>query len=381
MIKSIAIRSILFAGLLSFAPSLSSAFVAITVAPPPLPVYEQPLCPGDRYLWVPGYWAWAPDVGDYYWVPGVWVLAPQVGFLWTPGWWGFEGDNYIWHAGYWGPTVGFYGGINYGFGYFGSGFVGGVWAGSVFRYNTAVWHVNTALVHNTYSNSAVINNTGLNNHMSFNGRGGISAKPTGAQEAALHEHHLEATAAQRQHELAALHDPAQRYSVNHGRPKEMALTKVTGTGEHQMATENKTASSGAEHRAPVTNKAGQKTTGTHNAAATSRTAATRQVEHNAATKPHTAATRHVEHNAAATPHTAATHHVEHNAATSHHGEHKAAAAHPVQHRVAETHQSTNNVHFEAHRSANTHPAAHSAPHQAKAVSKPQNHPRGGEKKK
>jgi hypothetical protein len=40
--------------------------VAITIAPPELPVYDQPICPGDGYIWTPGYWAYGDD--DYYWV-------------------------------------------------------------------------------------------------------------------------------------------------------------------------------------------------------------------------------------------------------------------------------------------------------------------------
>ena len=55
--------------------------------------------------------------GGYYWVPGTWVQPPRVGVLWTPGYWGFVGGVYAFHAGYWGPHVGFYGGVNYGFGY------------------------------------------------------------------------------------------------------------------------------------------------------------------------------------------------------------------------------------------------------------------------
>jgi hypothetical protein len=47
-------------------------------------------------------------------------------------------------AGYWGPHVGFYGGINYGFGYGGVGFFGGEWRGGAFAYNTAVMNVNTS---------------------------------------------------------------------------------------------------------------------------------------------------------------------------------------------------------------------------------------------
>ena len=48
-------------------------------------------------------------------------MAPEVGFLWTPGYWGWGGDGFVFYEGYWGPQVGFYGGINYGFGYFGDG--------------------------------------------------------------------------------------------------------------------------------------------------------------------------------------------------------------------------------------------------------------------
>jgi len=67
--------------------SFAQVGVSITIAPPALPIYTQPICPGDGNLWTPGYWAW--DDGDYYWVPGTWVLAPEAGFLWTPGYWGW----------------------------------------------------------------------------------------------------------------------------------------------------------------------------------------------------------------------------------------------------------------------------------------------------
>ncbi|HEY2119603.1 MAG TPA: YXWGXW repeat-containing protein, partial [Candidatus Acidoferrum sp.] len=87
-----------------FASSAAFAQVAIsvTVAPPELPVYDQPVCPGDGYIWTPGYWAWDGD--DYYWVPGTWVLAPEVGYFWTPPYWGWGGSAFIFHVGYWGPV-------------------------------------------------------------------------------------------------------------------------------------------------------------------------------------------------------------------------------------------------------------------------------------
>ncbi len=113
----------------------AGVFVSVAVAPPAIPVYEQPLCPGDGYIWTPGYWAYGDN--GYYWVDGAWVLPPYVGALYTPGWWGYGGGGYFWNAGYWGPEVGYYGGINYGFGYFGVGYYGGYWNGGRFWYNRA----------------------------------------------------------------------------------------------------------------------------------------------------------------------------------------------------------------------------------------------------
>src|ERR1700757_3161915 len=91
------------ASMLWSAPASAGVFVSINIEPPVLPVYEQPICPGDGYIWTPGYWAYGDE--GYYWVPGAWVLAPRPGFLWTPGYWGFENAVYIWHAGYWGPHI------------------------------------------------------------------------------------------------------------------------------------------------------------------------------------------------------------------------------------------------------------------------------------
>ncbi len=111
----------------------------IQQAPPAIPDYTQPPAPGDGYIWTPGYWAW--NGYGYVWVQGAWVAAPYVGALWTPGYWGWGYGGYFWNAGYWGPYVGYYGGINYGFGYFGIGFYGGYWGGGHFWYNTNYCHL------------------------------------------------------------------------------------------------------------------------------------------------------------------------------------------------------------------------------------------------
>jgi WXXGXW repeat (2 copies) len=198
-------------------PSFAQIRVSIRFGPPPLPVYEQPLCPGPNYIWTPGYWAYDYDDQDYYWVPGTWIMAPQVGFLWTPGWWGWGGDGFLFHEGFWGPVVGFYGGINYGFGYFGNGYEGGRWDHDQFYYNRAVNNVNVTEIHNVY-NTTVINNTTVN-RISYNGgEGGITARPTPEQEAAANQRHLPPVQAQVQHAQGAKSEPQQRASVNHGKP-------------------------------------------------------------------------------------------------------------------------------------------------------------------
>jgi hypothetical protein len=195
--------------------------VAITIAPPELPVYEQPICPGDGYIWTPGYWAYGDD--DYYWVPGTWVLAPEVGFLWTPSYWGWVDGGYVFYDGYWGPQVGFYGGINYGFGYFGHGFEGGRWDHDHFFYNRAVANVNVTVIHNVYETR--VNNTTVT-RVSFNGgNGGINERPTSQEEAAAHERHIAPVAAQTEHVQAARANTELRASSNHGKPPVAATSK------------------------------------------------------------------------------------------------------------------------------------------------------------
>jgi hypothetical protein len=203
-------------------PGVAVSFTA-NDPPPPLPVYEQPVIPGDGYLWTPGYWSWGDD--GYYWVPGTWVEPPQVGLLWTPGYWGFADGAYGFHPGYWGATVGFYGGVNYGFGYVGVGFAGGRWDGGHFAYNTAVSNVNTTIIHNTYHETVTNNNTTVS-RVSFNGgAGGTVATPTPAERAAAAQPHTPPTAAQTSHIQEASRNPALSAKANGGHPAIAATAK------------------------------------------------------------------------------------------------------------------------------------------------------------
>jgi hypothetical protein len=123
----------------------SQVSLSIALAPPPLQDDYQAACPGDGYLWTPGYWAYGD--GAYYWVAGAWVQPPQIGFLWTPSYWAWDGNDYNYHGGYWGRNVGYYGGINYGHGYGGNGYNGGRWQGNNFSYNSAVNNIRSGGVH------------------------------------------------------------------------------------------------------------------------------------------------------------------------------------------------------------------------------------------
>lgn len=215
------------------AASFAGIFISVGIAPPALPVYTQPLCPGDGYLWTPGFWHYGP--AGYYWVPGVWVRPPQIGFLWTPGYWGWGGSSFLFHEGYWGPHIGFYGGVNYGFGYGGFGYGGGYWRNGAFAYNRSVNNVNVTNVTNVYNKTVVVNNNVTNNRVSYNGgNGGVQARATPQEQAAVREQHVAPTSEQQTHLQAARADRSQLASVNGGRPQTAALPRVGARAENQQ---------------------------------------------------------------------------------------------------------------------------------------------------
>jgi hypothetical protein len=243
------VRFVMFALVLLVVSCAASAQVrvAIRIGPPPLVVYEQPICPGDGYIWTPGFWSYDYDAGDYFWVPGTWVLAPEVGFLWTPGYWGWGDDGFLWYDGYWGPEIGFYGGINYGFGYFGTGYYGGRWDHGHFFYNTTINHIDVTVIHNVYNERV---NESTFTRVSFNGgNGGVNARPSAREEAYAHETHTPRVAAQNEHIQAARSDPQQRFSANHGAPAVAATPRPGALRDSGVVRARNDA--GANHPNPV----------------------------------------------------------------------------------------------------------------------------------
>ena len=246
-LRSFVLAAFLFVSL-PLASSYAQVDISVNFAPPILPVYEQPPCPVAGYIWTPGYWGYGYDVGDYYWVPGAWVPPPSVGLLWTPPWWGWNNGVYAFNEGYWGPRVGFYGGVNYGYGYNGNGYWGGRWSGNTFQYNTAVTRVNTNVVHNTYVNKSVTNQLNAN-RASFNGPNGVNAQETAAQKAAAaNAKKIPPTSQQLARQQAASKDQNLRASVNKGKPNANAIktfNKNEGAGQGKGGAQGVGAAGGA----------------------------------------------------------------------------------------------------------------------------------------
>jgi hypothetical protein len=248
MRSTLAIRSLLLSVMLLIFAHSAFAEIAVGISvnfgPPALPVYEQPILPAQGFLWTPGYWAYE-NAGGYYWVPGTWIQPPQVGFLWTPGFWGWGGNAFFFHQGYWGQHVGFYGGINYGFGYGGNGYEGGRWNGGQFAYNTNVNHVDTTVIHNTY-NTTVVNNVTVN-RVSYNGgTGGVEARATTQEASYASERHVPPVAAQTEHVQASRDNPEMRASANHGVPPVAATSRPADFKTGAVAPKE----AGSEYKAP-----------------------------------------------------------------------------------------------------------------------------------
>lgn len=217
-LKSFLLATTIFASpltVLAPIPALAQIAISVALEPPELPVYEQPPIPESGYIWTPGYWAYGNDVG-YYWVPGTWVMPPEPEMLWTPPYWGWANGAYSFHEGYWGSHVGYYGGVNYGYGYDGNGYEGGQWAAGHFTYNRRANNFGEARITHVYeSNLNVVNKS----RVSFvGGPGGLNTQPTVEDRMVEHERHLPVTAAQTQHMTAAAKTPELAAHHNQGRP-------------------------------------------------------------------------------------------------------------------------------------------------------------------
>jgi len=263
---------LLLAMVLLFVPASSHAgiFIGVDFAPPALPVYEQPDCPQPGAMWTPGYWAYDQVQRGYYWIPGAWVPAPYEGALWTPGYWGWEGGRYFFHEGYWGRRVGYYGGVNYGFGYGGVGFSGGEWRGREFHYNTYIMHVDRRYVHNTFEDRRRVERGWVerDSHVAFSGGpGGIRHEPVAEERLAERDEHQGRTSFQEHHENFAKNDKSSYANNNGGHPSHGSMdaqfsrsgsgnyggssSSGGGASAHAISIENNQGSGSSKNPTPI----------------------------------------------------------------------------------------------------------------------------------
>jgi hypothetical protein len=189
--------------------------------PPPLPEYVQPPVPGEGYIWTPGYWAWTK--AGFYWVPGAWVEPPYEDALWTPGYWVFSSGHYRFYPGHWGLHIGYYGGINYGFGYSGLGYEGGYWQGGHFNYNRVYNNVDQAIEQHLYSYDAG-DSAAKVSLPSFNGgTDGVQIRPRPAEVAAGREPYAPRMNTQLDHELSYCFNQSQFASAKGIQPANLFI--------------------------------------------------------------------------------------------------------------------------------------------------------------
>ncbi len=66
--------------------------------PPPAPIVEVVPAPRPGYVWTPGYWAW--EGHRHVWVQGAWI-AERPGYSYAPGHWERHGDRWQFAPGRW----------------------------------------------------------------------------------------------------------------------------------------------------------------------------------------------------------------------------------------------------------------------------------------
>ena len=94
-----------FAGLLAACASPPEK-VAVTNeiiaprAPPAMLVETIPPAPYDMATWTPGYWRW--NGADYVWMPGAYIDRPRREAYWVPARWEHRNNTWVYIEGHWG---------------------------------------------------------------------------------------------------------------------------------------------------------------------------------------------------------------------------------------------------------------------------------------
>jgi len=141
----------------------------------------------------------------------------------------------VFHPGYWGPQVGYYGGVNYGFGYLGVGFVGGEWRDHDFYYNRAAWRVDDRRIHDYYEDRRDWDRHWVerDSRTSYSGGpGGIRHDPDQRERMAMRDQHIERTSYQEQHQREAMNNRNAYARFNGGRPANVVANRPLQAEPH-----------------------------------------------------------------------------------------------------------------------------------------------------
>lgn len=90
--------AVLACGLMS-RPQQADAAVFIGIAPPAPIVEVAPAVPALGYVWTPGYWNW--NGARYIWIRGAYALPPRVGAAFVPGRWVARPRGWAFVRGHW----------------------------------------------------------------------------------------------------------------------------------------------------------------------------------------------------------------------------------------------------------------------------------------
>ena len=95
------VRNLLLAMLMAAGATAMPAFAQISfnvIIAPPAPRYEPVPVVAPGYVWAPGYWGWNGD--HHVWVRGR-PIVERVGYRWAPDRWEQRGSGYYRHPGNW----------------------------------------------------------------------------------------------------------------------------------------------------------------------------------------------------------------------------------------------------------------------------------------
>src|SRR5437773_11291620 len=95
--RKLLVVALLAAGVVS-TPAMARSEVYVTIGPPP-PIVEVVPAPRTGYVWAPGYWGW--NGHKHVWAKGHWKRGYH-GREWVPDQWVQRGDRWYLERGHWG---------------------------------------------------------------------------------------------------------------------------------------------------------------------------------------------------------------------------------------------------------------------------------------